>query len=341
MAMIKRQAYHPEAVDGLEKRQLLSHSGVLGAATPAAAVHATATSSPLGGVGTLGDSFTDEYRFYPFARTQARNWVETLATTRNVDFGPFTTKSRGEPRNAGYAYNWARSDATTHDMLRNQLPNLLPQVAKGQVKNVVILIGGNDFLLPLEGVVEGNIRAALYAAALPMTTAQAGANLQSAVDRLLAANRNVHLVLTTIDISDLPIVRGVEVASPAIRPLVQAVNQSVGLYNQAIRGLAATSPRIALVDLAATNQQLGQLNVPSIPFGGTTIQLTQVGEDYHDFFLDDNVHPGTVAQGIIADLFVEALDVYFGGSITPLSDAEIVHHAANVQSKIRHGVSVP
>ena len=66
-----------------------------------------------GGIGVLGDSYSDEYQFYPPDRSTARNWVEILAATRGLDFGRFDDESRGEPRNRGFAYNWARSDATT------------------------------------------------------------------------------------------------------------------------------------------------------------------------------------------------------------------------------------
>ena len=40
-----------------------------------------------GGIGVLGDSYSDEYQFYPPHRSTARNWVEILAATRGVDFG--------------------------------------------------------------------------------------------------------------------------------------------------------------------------------------------------------------------------------------------------------------
>ena len=70
-----------------------------------------------GGIGVIGDSYSDEYQFYPPDRTTARNWVEILAETRSLDFGRFSTASRGEPRNQGYAFNWARSDATTDDLI--------------------------------------------------------------------------------------------------------------------------------------------------------------------------------------------------------------------------------
>ena len=121
---------------------------------------------------------------------------------------------------------------------------------------------------------------------------------------------------------------------------MQAVNQAVASYNDVIRGVAASSPRVALVDLAAINQQLGQSPATSIPFGGTTINLAAVGDDYHDFFLADGVHPGTVAQGIIANLFLGAFNGHFGTAVRPLSPEEIVRYAAQVQSRIRHAAAV-
>ena len=255
--MRKLRAFRPKGVEALEERLVLSHAA---AAVQVASVRAAAHPTvPLGPVGTLGDSFTDEYRFYPPDRSQARGWVEILAATRGINFGSFSHRSRGEPRDAGFAYDWARSDSTTADMVRNQLPGLAARVARGQVKNVVILDGGNDFLLPLKAVGAGTLEPAAYAAALPGITAQAGANLTTAVTTLLASSPHVRLVISTIDISDLPIVRGLTVLSPAFGPLVQAVDQAVGSYNGVIRGLASSSPRVALVDLAAINQQLGQV----------------------------------------------------------------------------------
>src|SRR3954451_15363333 len=100
-----------------------------------------------GGIGVLGDSYSDEYQFYPPDRSTARNWVEILAATRGLDFGAFTRRSRGEPRNQGFAYNWARSDAATDDMIRSgQHTGLAAQVASGEVKLVCMIIGGNDFI---------------------------------------------------------------------------------------------------------------------------------------------------------------------------------------------------
>src|SRR5436189_6373933 len=87
-----------------------------------------------GGIGVIGDSYSDEYEFYPPDRSTARNWVEILAATRGMDFGPYSRASRGEPRNMGFAYNWARSCATTDDVIATgQHTGLAAQMAWGEV----------------------------------------------------------------------------------------------------------------------------------------------------------------------------------------------------------------
>ena len=43
-----------------------------------------------------------------------------------------------------------------------------------------------------------------------------------------------------------------------------------------------------------------------------------------------------MAQGIIADLFLNAFNDHFGTAVRPLSPAEIVRYAARVQYQIRH-----
>ena len=40
--------------------------------------------------------------------------------------------------------------------------------------------------------------------------------------------------------------------------------------------------------------------------------LATPGDDYHHFFLADGIHIGTVAQGLIADAFIGAIDAKFG-----------------------------
>src|SRR3954462_3312720 len=111
------------------------------------APHASPLAQPPGGIGVLGDSYSDEYRFYPPDRSTARNWVEILAETRGLNFGGFSVDSRGEPRNQGFQYNWARSDATTDALIASgQHTGVAAQAARGEVGLVFVFIGGNDFI---------------------------------------------------------------------------------------------------------------------------------------------------------------------------------------------------
>src|SRR6202007_1681292 len=100
----RHQACRPR-VSELEDRTMLSHGAV--GMESAAIVGRQRTHGTAVTVGALGDSYTDEYRFYPPDRSRARNWIEILAANRGIRFGPFTTKSRGSPRNQGFAFNWA------------------------------------------------------------------------------------------------------------------------------------------------------------------------------------------------------------------------------------------
>ena len=329
--MRKRRSFPFSAWDALEPRVVLSRASP--GLAPAALVHPVQSQSAGRAltVGALGDSYTDEYRFYPPNLSQARNWVEILAATRGVDFGKFTTRSRGEPRNQGFAFNWARFDATSGNMIQNQLPGLTAKVAGGQVKYAWIFIGGNDFLDFLRAVQAGSITLAQAPAAVGAAETQAAANFTTAVDTLLAASPAVRLVVATVpDVSTLPIVQQELATMPQAQSLVTDTSQEIGQYNTTIHALAASDHRIALVDLAGQSAQLSELSGGSVPFGGTSIGLATPGDNYHDFFLADGLHIGTVGQGLIANDFVDAIDADFGAGVAPLSAQQIVRFARRV-----------
>ncbi len=275
--MAKRKGFCPTATEALEARIVLSN-GFLDflKADPIVGLIQSATNKadpkPGSGVtiGVLGDSYSDEYRFYPPDQSHARNWVEILADTGRASFGPYSTRSRGEPRDQGFATDWARSGATTSDMVADQLPGLAAQVAQGKVKYASIFVGGNDFLYFLQGVAQqvqaaqgslGPAQEAAFQAQLVQTTATAEANVSTAVATLLAASPRVKLVVTTVpSVAETPIVRQAEAAYPLAQPLVAATTQAIGQYNQVLRGIAASDPsRIALNDLATVSAALSQV----------------------------------------------------------------------------------
>ncbi len=330
--MGNRKSFRPTGCEALEERLVMSS---------ATAAHVTPTilNTPLrlGPVGTLGDSYTDEYRFYAPDRSVARNWVEMLHTVRLVNFGPYTTQSRGEPRDQGFAYNWAKSDATSEDMINNQLPGLTAQVANGDIRYASIFIGGNDFLHLIDAVEAGLVAPADIPAALAETTTQLITNTETAVYTLLAANPNVKVAVWTLpSVAILPISQAAASANPEAAALLEAVGQATTEYNAVVSSLGA-NPRIAVVDLAsAVSASLGSAVNGTIQVAGQTINLVVPGDDYHNFFLADGIHPGTVGQGVIADTFAEAIDNKFDAQLIPITPQEIIRYAQKVQITSSH-----
>jgi hypothetical protein len=343
--MRSRKNFRPNAWDALEERQVLSSGigsflnpfGLIGAIADAAKSKHTA---PAVTVGTLGDSYTDEYRFYTPDLNRARNWVEILANTRHVSFGSYSARGRGEPRDQGFAYNWARYGATSTDMVANQLPGLTKQVSAGVVQCAWIFVGDNDFLYLLGQLQAGQIGAADFPQALAQTEATAQANFNTAVTTLLTANPHVKLVVSTLpDVSLLPVVQA-GATTPELKAAVAATGQAIQQFNANVTSAAAGNNRVALVDLAGLSSQVVQAaagGATSVPFGGTNVSLTTPGDDYHDFFLADGLHIGTIGQGLIADAFINAVDTKFGAKVRTLSPQQIVRYAKTVEAQTRHG----
>ena len=292
--------------------------------------------SHLARFGAVGDSLTDEYRFYAPDRSRARNWVETLAGARKADFGTYSTRDRGLPRSQGYANNWAKENSRTGDVVASQLAGLASQVAAGKVDYAAVGMGTNDFLFFLEDVAtrtsDGNPPAD-FAPRLAAVAQNAAANLDATVSTLLAASPTVKVIVeTTPDIRQVPIVAQY-LTIPAAKQAADAVAAVQATYNAHIRQVAATTPRVAVADIAA--QALANpAGATKLPFGGTTLRLTVTGDDYRDAILADKIHPGTIAQGIIADTIIQAADS-LGATITPLSPAQIVARARYVAGHFR------
>src|SRR5262249_55391084 len=106
-------------------------------------------------------------------------------------------------------------------------------------------------------------------------------------------------------------------------------------YNAVITA-AAADPRVALVDLAAATALLASSPPGTVAFGGTTVDLRTPGDDYHDLFLADGIHLGTIGQSIIAGLFAEAIDTKFGAHLKPISPQQAVRYARRVQFRAGH-----
>jgi phospholipase/lecithinase/hemolysin len=304
-----------------------TYSQVLLAVTLLAASLAPAHAGLIGGIGVLGDSYSDEYQFYPPERAVARNWVEILAETRGFDFGRFDTRSRGEPRNQGYEYNWARSDATTDELIRTgQHTGLAAQVARGEVGLVFIFIGGNDFINALKSPDPTR--------ALDDVLPRALANYRVAVRTILAASPEVKLVLATLpDIGNLPEFAGPIRQGRIPRSLADTYARAIEQYNTQIRSFGTAGRRIAIMDLDLATRIANLLSPDHVYLAGRRLDRLRSGQDLEHFFLADRRHPGTLGQSMLAQMLIDTINDRFGAGIEPLGNREILAFAASVGSE--------
>jgi lysophospholipase L1-like esterase len=302
-----------EKLFGLGSRA--AHDAVVSASVPAA------LAGYPGGIGVLGDSYSDEYQFSSPDRRPARNWVEILSLTRGLDFGRFSAFSWGGPRGRGFEYNWAQSDATVGDLIAaGQHTGLAAQVARGDVRMVFVFIGGNDFI--------NAMHAPDPESALRTTLPRALADYQIAVGTIRAAAPDVRLVLATVpDIRLLPEFAGLLREGRGQVHLANACTAAMETYNAQIRAMAAGDRRIALIDLALIARLADLVSREFVVVAGRRLDRTRPGDSADRFFLPDRRHPGTLAQAEVARRFILAVNGRFGAGIEPLRDAEILRLA--------------
>ncbi len=275
--------------------------------------------------GAMGDSTTDEYLWYgPFVygSDTALNWVQVLAALRDttsatpqIDFGPEADWGPTSPQWLGYEHNYAKAGATTSSLLADAQPQ---NVLTHNPDVVYLGIGFNDVFAQYGAIYDGADPAPLVSSVV--------ANVTAAVDVVHGppgAPTGVGLVLATVEDPEIVPSILVDYPDPAKRALVSGAIFDV---NQAIRALAAARG-FALVELYALTQEYpapAQLVV-----GGTTILPggPPAGDDPQYFYLPDELHYGTVFNGLIANAIVCAANARYCANVAPLSDAEILQIA--------------
>lgn len=276
------------------------------------------------GIGVLGDSYSDEYQFYLPDRSTSRNWVEILAATRGLDFGRYTDSRRSEPRNQGFAYNWARSDATTEDLIATgQHTGVARQVAAGELKYVVVFIGGNDFIHALES--------ADPAGALDRALPRALASYRLAVETILDASPDIRLVTATVpDIKNLPTFQDAYRQGRLSLALLERSTAAIARYNAQIRSLGLSHPRVAVADFDLMTRLANRISRDEAVILGKKLDRVHSRNDLGHLFLADKRHLGTLGQGFMAQMFIHALNVKFAAGIAPLSDKDVLEFAASL-----------
>ncbi len=270
------------------------------------------------GIGAMGDSLTDEYQTDEYLSGLC--WVEQLVKSRGLDFGAFSSVSRGEPRRQGYEYNWARYGAkatgdSSYD-LPNQWAGLANQVIEGKVTYVYLGIGSNDFgpvgnygTIALGNLVGSDLEAFIDSVV---------GRIEVALDEVCSTN-DVRLILGNIPDNGVtpPTQRSynVEQRARVTDAIMQANAKIMAIANQRV---------IPVIDIFGS----GKLSLQdSLTIGGVLINTRGASNDPHNYFLSDGVHPGTVAQGLLANTFIEAINRAYHEDIEPLSDQEILANA--------------
>ncbi len=339
-------------------------------------------------VAALGDSLTDEYSFQnpsplgnpsaatspsalasnftTFGRNSARNWVENLAATRSsqMTFGAYSTTSRGEVRNQGYAENWARGGTTAsgpnidgsgttfaEEYLgspNRSLPGLLTQTVANSgyspkdINVVTISIGTNDYGRGLAEYVRSGGRIDVFDAKSlrdpnPIN-AQVEGSIKTAVARIRHPIPKAKIILITPpDITATPMIEAALATQGASLPgLVGKVSGSLKKLGDDLSAFAR-GQKLGLVNTQAVENQIR--SSPTID--GVTVNLQGSGQDITDGFVD-GFHPGTIVQGRIAQAIVARIDAMSGSQvINPLTDAEIVGFARASRPTLALSLSTP
>lgn len=356
-------------------------------------------------IGVLGDSLSDEYnarihRFdFPLI---GLNWVEQLAASRGIDFGPFNDDPElwGEPRKDGFAHNWSRYGLSVTEptwaeitpfrfvpsleeltTFGDAIAGLAADVASGAVDVVVVQQGNNDFLIHLwcggatpakpcrpDGEVDGGL---LQGPEFEAFVGVLVTELFHAVDTVRAARDVPVLILEIADvIPPFPLFNpplSLDVGADAYSRAVQIANAAIeaeaarrGLpfvrFFDAVRarlekpGFPFPAPPEACLDLFPPESndcavRIGDRRIPLATVAEKGMLVSSLdtddhgpcwvlqdglcaGEDYAlTFFLEDEVHPNTPIQGLLANAVLEALNEHLELGIPLLSDAEILENA--------------
>ncbi|WP_158633539.1 SGNH/GDSL hydrolase family protein [Tautonia sociabilis] len=272
------------------------------------------------GVGAIGDSYTDEYRFYEPDRATALSWVELLSLARGLNFGPFSMEDLGPPRHRGFAFNWARSGATSDDgIAEGQHTGLASQIASGEVDLAYVFLGGNDFIEALDP------DRSWSPATMAGIASRAGENLERIVGTLLDASPSARVIVATVPgLRGLPEIRDRLALGLIDRGRLDAASQALRRFNAGLRGLVRRSARVGLADLELEARVAEAVLPRFVRVGGRWIDRQEPGNGPGHLFLADGRHVGTVGQGLIAQRFVRSAFVQFGLGIRPLSHREIV-----------------
>jgi hypothetical protein len=284
---------------------------------PALPTHAAPVS-----IGVMGASLSDEYAYN--GRAYAENWVEQYALQNGgpVNFGALGTNPA--PRNEGYAYNWAQSGATSTQLLNGgQATGLAAQIPVAGIQYVVLETGGDDFA-PNGAAWDAIYNSTWSQSQINTYVNQTISNISTAINTMPAGTK-----MALVTVSGFGNTPSTKMAWPDASKR-QLVDNAIAQVNAGIKSVAQTN-HLVVADLASLTQTVfgTEANPNStVQIGGVTINLTQKTSSNPSTaaFVSDGIHPNTTIQGVMGDLFMQALDTGYNASIPLFSEAQILAH---------------
>ena len=246
------------------------------------------------------------------------SWVPYVANQRGLNFG-----GTGQP------YNVAVGGARTNTLLtQGQHTTVQALVQNGQVDIAYLFIGGNDFFAVGANIASG----ALAGPALEAWAQGVVDNIGTAMDTVLAADPLGMVVTGMPDILLTPGGRAVFDTPAEIARGEVAVDLVNSLLKPAVVGRGQV-----YVDLALANRGA---NLAPLVVGGVVIDTVNASSDPSHFFQDGR-HPAAVGNGLIANIFLEAVNLGYGTNYPLLTDLEILTTAGLESSYTGETSSLP
>jgi Calx-beta domain/FG-GAP-like repeat/Carboxypeptidase regulatory-like domain len=182
-----------------------------------------------------------------------------------------------------------------------------------------IIVGDNDAL----ALANGTETTTQY-----ITTIES--NVENAINAFLQNpnDPNNHLILGTVpDIFVTPEVQALSLSAATItadKTAIQTANAAISAY--------AVEHGIPVVDLYAFYQTL--LGSGSLAIGGTTFSGTSSKTDTTPLWGTDGFTPASIAQGLIANMIIEAADFGYAAGLTPISDQTLVKSSGGIVTTV-------
>ena len=249
-----------------------------------------AAAAVINGFAAMGASETQ-------GTTYSGSWVPWLAVDRKLNFGASQTNNK------------AVGGATTTTLLSGgQHTKVATLVESGNVDLAYLFIGGNDV---------GPVVLDMLLETLDVPTWADGlvGRMMTAADTVLAKNPTGMIIAGIPDMSLVP--AGVPYQAIGA-PVVAALD-----YTNSLIKAEVLARNQVYIDTASF---LRDLNASPFVVGGVTINMTTGSSKATHFFVDD-IHPGTVGNGIFANLMITALNEGYGTSVALFDDQTILAKA--------------